>query len=202
MKNLVADTRGMRPAPWALATPLLTISLLTILLIGMLMGASSSWASDETQSDSASLQGECELTDQKREMLAQINEARSQERQCGSQHFAAAEPLAWNCKLEAAAEMHVKDMAENDYFSHTGPDGNEIQHRVSDTGYRWQAVGENIAAGHSSSAAAVEGWLESPGHCGNIMSDAFTEMGMANAKPNSTESRYSSYWAQVLANPR
>lgn len=185
MKNSVADTIGRRPAHWAFTT----------LMICLLMGSGSSWASDETPSD-------CEPTDQKHEMLSQVNEARSQERQCGSQHFAAAEPLAWSCKLEAAAEMHAEDMAENDYFSHTGTDGNEIQHRVSDTGYRWQAVGENIAAGHSSSAAAVEGWLESPGHCRNIMSADFTEMGMANAKPSSAESRYSSFWVQVLAHPR
>lgn len=194
MKNSVADTIGRRPVSWAPATPLLTAPLI-ILLIGMLMGSSSSWAGDQPQSD-------CELTDQKREMLSQINEARSQDRQCGSQHFAAAKPLAWNCKLEAAAEMHAQDMAENDYFSHTDTDGDEIQHRVNGKGYQWQAVGENIAAGHSSSAAAVEGWLESPGHCRNIMSDTFTEMGMANAKPDSAESRYSSFWVQVLAHPR
>ncbi|WP_319796381.1 CAP domain-containing protein [Halomonas sp. FeN2] len=46
----------------------------------------------------------------------------------------------------------------------------------------------------------VEGWLDSPGHCRNIMNDAFTEMGMAKAEDS--ESRYSTYWTQTLGNPR
>jgi uncharacterized protein YkwD len=91
-------------------------------------------------------------------------------------------------------------MAENDYFSHTDPNGVGIQQRVSSQGYVWQAVGENIAAGHTSVSAVVKGWLESPGHCRNIMSDAFTEMGMAKA--NDSESRYSTYWTQTLGKQR
>ena len=54
--------------------------------------------------------------------------------------------------------------------------------------------------GHTSVSAVVEGWLDSPGHCRNIMNDAFTEMGMAKAEDS--ESRYSTYWTQTLGNPR
>ncbi|MEL7967577.1 CAP domain-containing protein [Vreelandella neptunia] len=166
----------------------------------LLMGSSSSWANDQSQSDSAPPQGECELNDQQQAMLSQINEARSQARQCGDQQFEAVEPLTWSCKLEAAAKSHSADMAENDYFSHTGPDGAGIEQRVGNQDYVWQAVGENIAAGHTSVSAVVEGWLDSPGHCRNIMNEAFTEMGMAKAKDS--ESRYSTYWTQTLGNPR
>lgn len=177
-----------------------SIKALFSLSVLMLMGPSGSWASDEPQSSEVPQQSECELTDQKREILSLVNEARSQARQCGDQRYEAVESLAWSCKLEAAAEDHSKDMAENDYFSHTGPDGVGIQQRIENQGYVWQAVGENIAAGQASATAVVEGWLESPGHCRNIMSDAFTEMGMANAEDS--ESRYSTYWTQTLGNPR
>lgn len=177
-----------------------SIKALFSLSMLMLMGPSGSWASGESQSNESSRQSNCELTDQKQEMLSLVNEARSQERQCGDQQYEAVEPLVWSCKLEAAAENHSKDMAENGYFSHTGPDGVGIQQRISNQDYVWQAVGENIAAGQSSASAVVAGWLESPGHCRNIMNNAFTEMGMAEA--SNSETRYSTYWTQTLGNPR
>lgn len=190
MKNSAVNFTPKRPSHWAL------FSFMALVLTGF----TSAWATDAPQARNT--ESECELTDQQQEMLALVNEARSELRQCGDQQFDAAGPLAWSCKLEAAADMHSKDMAENDYFSHTSPSGANIQQRVSDSSYAWQAVGENIAAGHLSSSAAIEGWLESPGHCRNIMSDAFTEMGMADATADESESNYSSYWTQVLANPR
>ena len=190
MKSSVGNFLPKRPAAGALFS----------LFVIMLMGSSTSWANDQPQSEDATHQGECELNDQQQAMLSQVNEARSQARQCGDQQLEAAEPLTWSCKLEAAAESHSKDMAENDYFSHTGPEGAGIEQRVGNQDYLWQAVGENIAAGHTSVSAVVEGWLDSPGHCRNLMNDAFTEMGMAKAED--PESRYSTYWTQTLGNPR
>ncbi|TDX29387.1 cysteine-rich secretory family protein [Modicisalibacter xianhensis] len=188
MKNSGADVVRTCSAPWALAG-----------LLGLL-SFSGAWASEGMAGDAASERDTCELTEPKREMLSRINEARGQSRQCGDERFAAVEPLTWNCTLEAAAEAHSLDMAKNDYFSHTGPDGVGIQQRVSSRDYVWRAVGENIAAGQASIAAVVEGWLDSPGHCSNIMNSAFTEMGMARA--DDPGSMYSPYWTQVLAQPR
>lgn len=189
MKSSVGNFQPKRPAAGALFS----------LIVIMLMGSSTSWANDQPQIDDTH-QDECELNDQQQAMLSQVNEARSQARQCGDQQFEAAEPLTWSCKLEAAAKSHSQDMAENDYFSHTGPEGAGIEQRVGNQDYLWLAVGENIAAGHTSVSAAVEGWLDSPGHCRNLMNNAFTEMGMAKAE--NSESRYSTYWTQTLGNPR
>ncbi|MFJ5537942.1 CAP domain-containing protein [Vreelandella titanicae] len=191
MKSSVGNFLPKRPAAGVLYG-------LTVIIL--LMGSLSLWANDQTQGDNAPPQGECELNNQQQEMLSQINEARSQARQCGDQQFEAAESLAWSCKLEAAAKSHSQDMAENDYFSHTDPEGADIEQRVGNQDYVWQAVGENIAAGLISVSAVVEGWLDSPGHCRNIMNDAFTEMGMAKAEDS--EARYSTYWTQTLGNPR
>ncbi|RUR32179.1 CAP domain-containing protein [Vreelandella andesensis] len=188
MKNLAANVTSKHPAHWAL------FSAITLLLISI----SSSWANDESQIDTT--ESECGLSDQQRQMLTLVNEARNHARQCGDQKFPTVSPLNWSCQLEAAADMHAKNMAKNNYFSHTDSNGAGVEQRVDHHGYVWQAVGENIAAGHISAETVIKGWLESPGHCSNIMNDAFTEMGMASA--NNTDSRYTTYWAQTLGTPR
>jgi uncharacterized protein YkwD len=47
----------------------------------------------------------------------------------------------------------------------------------------------------------VQGWLDSPGHCANIMNDDFTEMGAAYAV-NTAREPARIYWTQVLGTPR
>ena len=94
------------------------------------------------------------------------------------------------------------DMANNNFFSHTGSDGKSVDTRATRAGYTWSAVGENIAAGIplSSVSAVMEAWLKSPGHCANIMSSTYTEFGAAKiSNPSST---YNAYWTQVFARPR
>ncbi|RUR57273.1 CAP domain-containing protein [Vreelandella populi] len=177
-----------RPAPGAL------FRLATL----MLLGTGAAWASDDAQQGNSS--DECEPTEQQQEVLDLVNEARSEARQCGEQSFDSVAPLTWSCKLHDAAKEHSEDMAENEYFSHTSPEGEGIEQRVEEQGYVWRAVGENIAAGHMSATAAVDGWLESPGHCSNIMNGAFTQMGMAKA--DNPDSRYTTYWTQALGQPR
>ncbi|MBL3555293.1 MULTISPECIES: CAP domain-containing protein [Marinobacter] len=143
--------------------------------------------------------GECEMDETDRALLDRVNEARSQPRQCGDEHFDAAEPLAWNCKLEEAALAHSEDMVGQEFFSHTGPEGVQMGERVLGSGYSWSAVGENIAGGQNSVDAVVDGWLSSPGHCANIMSTKFTEMGAAKAEERG--SRYSPSWTQIFGRP-
>ncbi|KAA0014779.1 CAP domain-containing protein [Billgrantia pellis] len=142
----------------------------------------------------------CEPDEQQRELLELVNEARREARQCGDEAFEATEPLRWNCQLAEAAETHSRDMAENAYFSHTDEEQQGAAARVDATGYPWRRVGENIAAGQPDAASVVEGWLDSPGHCANLMNDAFTEMGAASVE--ASESKYSPFWTQVLARPR
>ena len=47
---------------------------------------------------------------------------------------------------------------------------------------------------------AVQGWLKSPGHCANIMSPDFSEMGAAFAV--NPKSSAGIYWVQVLGAAR
>lgn len=134
------------------------------------------------------------------QVLQEVNRARAQARRCGEQFFAAAPPLKPHALLDGAAQAHATDMAEHSYFSHTGRDGSQVGQRASRADYAWRRVGENLAAGQTTAAQAVQGWLDSPGHCANLMQPAYTEMGLAYAVNLRSEGGI--YWVQVLGTPR
>ena len=139
------------------------------------------------------------MDDDDKEMLTLVNNARAAPHDCGSTAYPAAAPLAWNCQLEDAALGHSASMAENDFFSHTGLDGSSPGDRISATGYVWRTYGENIAAGYGDAQAAMDGWMASAGHCANLMSARFTEMGAGMASDSA--STYGLYWTQDFASP-
>ncbi|NLO78992.1 MAG: CAP domain-containing protein [Xanthomonadaceae bacterium] len=68
--------------------------------------------------------------------------------------------------------------------------------RPATAGRPW---GENIAAGQRSVAEVMQDWLQSAGHCANIMNPLHAELGAA-AAVSGTDARI--YWAQVFARPR
>lgn len=135
-----------------------------------------------------------------RDILERVNDVRAKPRSCGNQSFDAAPALSWNAALGKTALAHSKDMADKDYFSHQGRDASQVSDRASRAGYRWQRIGENIAAGQGSAEQVMAGWLASPGHCKNIMNPDFTEMGAAYA--TNPKSAATSYWTQVFGTPR
>ena len=61
-------------------------------------------------------------------------------------------------------------------------------------------MGENIAYGPKSVEEVVQGWLDSPGHCENIMDPRFVEMGLGYAVGH--VSKRGLYWVQLMAAPR
>lgn len=133
-------------------------------------------------------------------ILDLVNAARAQARNCGAQYFGAAPPLAWNAQLALAALAHSSDMAEHRQFSHHGSDGSEAAQRATRAGYRWRHIGENIAAGQTSPQEAVQGWIDSPGHCANLMNPQFREMGAGYAVSHVRFPGFP-YWTQVFAMP-
>ena len=135
-----------------------------------------------------------------RVMLALVNNARAVPRTCGDQYFNAARPLRWNGALAQAARRHAEDMARYNYFSHQGDDGSTPAQRVARAGYRYRAMGENIAGGQETPEKAVAGWIRSPAHCANLMDPAFSEMGIDFA--TSKTSRLGVYWVQEFGAPR
>ena len=129
-------------------------------------------------------------------LLAELNAARTQPRQCGTQAFNATTPLAWNATLGAAAEAHARSMANNNFFDHKDRDGRTPGDRAELAGYNFQQIGENIAAGQDSVRKVVDGWLASPGHCANLMNPQFNELGAAYA--NDPKSDAGIYWTAMF----
>ena len=110
------------------------------------------------------------------------------------------QPLKLNDKLSNAAEDHSNDMAQDNFFSHTGVDGSTVSDRVKNNGYEYSRVGENIAAGQTSAAEVVEGWMNSPGHRANILNPNYAEIGVGYEylENDTGSSNYNQYWTQVF----
>ena len=137
-------------------------------------------------------------------VLELVNRARARGTSCGRKPFAPVSPVRLSEALASAARGHAIDMAEHEYFEHQDLSGHTPADRVRAMGYREKLVGENIAYGPQSPEEVVRGWLESPGHCENIMDSRFAEMGIAYAlgRAPAPASGRGLYWVQVLADPR
>ncbi|MBK4738869.1 CAP domain-containing protein [Noviherbaspirillum sp. DKR-6] len=133
-------------------------------------------------------------------MMNRINAARASGRTCGTTWYGPAPALSWNAVLFNAAAAHSTDMAANNYFSHTGLNGSDPGQRITGAGYAWSAYGENIAAGQTSVQSVVDGWLNSPGHCANLMNPQLVDVGVSCVSSNT--SNYPTYWTMDLARPR
>lgn len=134
-----------------------------------------------------------------RRVLELVNSARAHARKCGKEAFSAVPPVRLRAELGRAAHAQALDMAQRGFMSHTGSDGTTPGDRVKRAQYEWRAVAENVAAGQATADAAVQSWLDSPGHCTNLMSEKFTEMGVAYVvnlkRPEGI------FWSQVFAAP-
>ena len=142
----------------------------------------------------------CGLADFQNSLMQQINAARATARTCGTTAMPAVSPLTWNDRLFSAGARHSRDMATNNYFSHTGLDGSTPSQRIAAEGYAWSWAGENIAAGQQTVTAVMNGWLASPGHCANIMRAEYRDVGVSCVQQNG--STYGKYWTMALARPQ
>lgn len=89
--------------------------------------------------------------------------------------------LTLNSQLSQAAQDKANDMVARNYWAHTTPDGKQPWEFISATGYSFTAAGENLAYGFDSSAAAMTGWMNSPGHKANVLHDNYLEVGFGVA---------------------
>ena len=135
-------------------------------------------------------------------VLELVNAARAEPRRCGWKRFAAAPPLARSAMLESMAREHAEDMALRRRMEHAGGDGSTPAERATRIGYRWLRIAENVAAGQATPEDAVASWLESAGHCANLMDPAYTETGVGVAAATAGEDGpVRTYWAQVFGTP-
>lgn len=96
-------------------------------------------------------------------------------------------PLTLSEELCAGARVKSEDMRSNGYFDHTSPTYGspfDLMHRLDIT---YSAAAENIAMGYDTAEAVVAGWMASPSHRANILSDNYTHIGVG---------RSGDYWTQ------
>lgn len=130
-------------------------------------------------------------------VLERLNEIRANGGRCGGSDFPPSPPLTRSPALDEAARMHAEDMAQNSFLAHTGSDGSNPGDRVSRAGYEWRVVAENVATGQTSADDIAATWLDSAGHCANLMDAKYSETGIAYAL-NPGDGR-DIYWVQVYA---
>jgi uncharacterized protein YkwD len=103
--------------------------------------------------------------------------------------------LSYDRDLVAIARNHSDDMADREYVAHESPEGNGFADRYADAGYdcrvntgggHYLGGAENIALTHAGvplgtgkrhesaddvAAGLVDGWMDSPSHRENILTD-------------------------------
>ena len=93
-------------------------------------------------------------------------------------------PLTYNTTMEKYARIKSQDMGDNNYFSHTDLNGNNITTKMKADGVTYNAWGENIAyiSGVTDPTALANqfmtNWMNSQGHKENILSTKFSSIGV------------------------
>ena len=142
-----------------------------------------------------------------------VNRIRAEGRSCGDAgYFRAAPPLRWSDALYRSSYEHSRDMWRTREFGHKGSDKEsdwtaKVQHlgygssfieRIENNGYtKWRHIVENIESGARNVDEVMQHWLQSAGHCKNIMNPEFKVFGMARV--GTKGSKYDYYWTQDFA---
>jgi uncharacterized protein YkwD len=87
------------------------------------------------------------------------------------------DPLIFDNSLRDVARAHSDDMFKRGYFSHYTPEGLSPFDRMAKAGITYQYAGENLALAPST-ALAMQGLMNSPGHRANILSPNFHRVGI------------------------
>jgi uncharacterized protein YkwD len=112
-------------------------------------------------------------------LLKLVNNVRATGCNCGTTAMPAVAPLTWNEILAKSSLIHSTDMNATGQFIHNSSDGTSFSDRITAAGYKWRTVGENIAAGQKTEQQVFTDWLNSEGHCKNMMNGSFKDMGAA-----------------------
>lgn len=103
-------------------------------------------------------------------------------------------------QLTAAAQLKADDMAKKGYFSHISPEGISPWYWLYISGYDFAYAGENLAVNFNDSEETVQAWMDSKTHKANILSDKFTQIGIATAT-GTYDGREATYVVQFFGRP-
>lgn len=178
----------------------LAILALSVTILTGCIEVSDSGSTDTTASRTTSAISNAMSEQEIDDFIQAINQYRAEGASCGSQGvFGTQEPLAWNQKLAVAAQVHSNDQYEMNQMSHTGSDVSRPSERVTRQGYEWSSVRENVASGFFLSISQLaKAWMDSDGHCANMMASNDTELGIAATRLDNG----SGFWTLKLAKPK
>ncbi len=91
--------------------------------------------------------------------------------------------LTGNQILNTISDKRARDMFTRQYFAHVSPTGEQPSDVAQKSGYKYKIVAENIATGYfCTNQDVIDGWMQSPGHRKNVLSNDVTELGTAIVK--------------------
>lgn len=92
-------------------------------------------------------------------------------------------PLKRSNKLDNSAQLHNDYMVSTGTLTHDEP-GRTLGDRISEQGYNWNYIGENIAMGQNTPEEVMKSWMNSLGHRNNIQNPHFNDVGFGVTNAN------------------
>jgi uncharacterized protein YkwD len=120
------------------------------------------------------LSAEQQMSDDERQLFEAANRERA------AQSLA---PLQWDESLAKAALLHARRMAFYNIVEHQLSDERDLEGRLAEAGARFGAIAENIGVG-ANPQTLHDGWMDSPGHRGNILNPKMTAVGIGTVRTN------------------
>jgi uncharacterized protein YkwD len=112
---------------------------------------------------------------------------------------AGAPPLRIHPTLMEVARERSRDMSENDYFAHVGPNGESAFALIGELGLSFPAVGENLArvSGNEvqSVRSAIAALMASPSHRRNILKERYELVGVGTVTNASGQTVFTTVFA-------
>jgi uncharacterized protein YkwD len=81
-------------------------------------------------------------------------------------------------RLNQAAQLHSNDMAAHNTMSHNCQNGTTPSQRITNAGYSWHAIAENVATGQTTAQQVVQAWINSAGHRANMLKTDIKDVGI------------------------
>ncbi len=107
-------------------------------------------------------------------------------------------PLDVDEALTEVAGDYACEMIESEFFAHHSPKTDlDPGERLTQAGYIYFTMGENLAVGQDTAQDVFDDWMTSPEHRGNILSPHWREIGIAVRSTPDGEF----YWVQEFADP-
>lgn len=130
------------------------------------------------------------------DVLELVNQYRASGYDCGAGgSFGPAGPMTMDPALRCAARVHSKDMDTRNFFDHTNPSGESPWDRMAAAGATFGGAAENIAGGSPGAAGTMDQWMNSSGHCANIMNPDLNRIGVGYHPGG----QWGTLWTQTFA---